>query len=65
MKQRFCLCRRRNGVYFMLDTQTGQRRSLRTKNRREALRLQDAQNQTFEQPMLNLALARLSGFRHG
>ena len=59
MKQRYWLyLRRRTGTYYLEDSLSGKRESLKTTDRRQAERLRDAKNEAAEQPMLNLALGR-------
>ncbi|EEF57617.1 tyrosine-type recombinase/integrase [Pedosphaera parvula] len=58
LKHRYWLYQREDGCYYLEDTQTRKRESLRTKDAVEAERLRDARNQSVEQPALNLALAK-------
>jgi hypothetical protein len=58
INQRYWLFRRDKGFYYLEDSQTGKRRSLRTTDRRQAERVRDAEKHAVEQPMLNLALGR-------
>ena len=57
MKNRYWLFKRRN-TYYAQDRETGEQRSLFTKDKEEAQRLVDARNQAINQPQLNLALAK-------
>lgn len=54
---RFWISKRRS-VYYLVDSLTNKKESLRTSNRTEAKRIQLARNQAVEQPSLNLALGR-------
>jgi hypothetical protein len=63
MKNRYWLFRR-SGVYYIEDAQTRQEESLRTSDRREALRIRDARNQAAERPNLGIALAKASLTAH-
>lgn len=58
MRNRFRLIHRGNGYYYWHDTVTGERQSLETRDKVMANRLLMAKNQSFEQPALNLAMAR-------
>ena len=61
-RYRMVLVGSRNGTYYYDDTETGQRRSLGTKDRDEALRLVHAKNEALRQPLINrkIGLAYLS-----
>src|SRR5260370_25850582 len=64
MKERFRLYRREKrlragqAVFYLEDTQTGKRTSLRTAERTVAERLLHAQREAHAQPHLNLQIAR-------
>ncbi|MBI4660167.1 MAG: tyrosine-type recombinase/integrase [Verrucomicrobia bacterium] len=58
MKQRYRMYRKETGVYYAFDRHTGQRESLETNDRDEALELLLTKNQAHRQPTLNLHLAR-------
>ncbi len=58
MQKAYQLYRRANGIFYREDTATGKQVSLRTRDRKAALRLLEAENQTAEQPLLNRALAK-------
>jgi hypothetical protein len=58
MKQRFRIFRRTSGVFYIEDTTRRHQESLRTKSKSVALRLWQARNAAYEQPALNLQLAR-------
>jgi len=60
MRTRYRLSRRgcRGDKFYCVDTQTGKRTSLRTKNEGEANQLVHSKNEAFRQPMLNLQMAR-------
>jgi integrase len=59
MKQQFGLIRRPWGVYYLKNKTTGEQTSLKTRDKEEAMRLLQAQNDAENQPHLNLALARV------
>jgi hypothetical protein len=56
-KQRFYLYKRR-GVYYLQDGETGEQKSLHTKDRTEAQQTLNFKLLTLKQPVLNLTLAR-------
>lgn len=58
MKHKYRMFRRRSGVYFIQDNETGKQQSLRTKNKVEAETLLSASNEANRQPFLNLQIAR-------
>ena len=58
MQKAYQLYRRANGIFYREDTATGKQVSLRTRDRKAALRLLEAENQTAEQPLLNRAMAK-------
>ena len=58
MKQRYRIYRRQAGVYYLLDSVTGKRESLNTKDSREATRLLHAKNEAQANPQINLQIAR-------
>lgn len=43
----------RNGMFYCRDTETGSRRSLKTKNRKEAQRLVQHKNEALRNPHIN------------
>jgi hypothetical protein len=57
MKQRFYLFKR-GPVYYLEDSVTGKQASLKTKDRREAVKLVNAKNEAVEFPHLGTALAK-------
>lgn len=57
MEKRFWLCRR-GGSFYVFDSETGRRESLRTRDPHEAQRLLAAKIEATEQPRLNIAIAR-------
>jgi integrase len=59
MKQRYQIYPRENGIYYSLDTLTKKRQSLETKDREEARRLANAQNEACKQPIINLHIAQV------
>ena len=64
MKSRFRMFRRQGGVYYWQDNQTKQQGSLGAKDKHAAQRLLNAKNEAFEQPILNLALAKAYASAH-
>ena len=58
MKQRFRLYRRKGGIYYLHDSQSGKQTSLGTRHRSEAVELFSARLQAHRQAHLNLQLAR-------
>jgi hypothetical protein len=60
MKDRFRLIQRglRGGTFYCVDSQTGKRQSLSTKDAAEAAQLVLAKNQAVQQPALNLQMAK-------
>jgi hypothetical protein len=59
MKSRYRTYRRASSQFYVLDSVTGKRESLRTSNPREAARLVQARNDAHDQPAFNLQLARM------
>ncbi|HMJ91585.1 MAG TPA: hypothetical protein VK530_17310, partial [Candidatus Acidoferrum sp.] len=57
MKQRFWLFKR-GQVFYLEDSESGQQESLHTRNRGEAIQLQEAKNRAARQPLLGTALAK-------
>jgi len=57
-KERYRIYRRGNGIYYLQDKKTGKQESLKTKDKVEAARLAGARNQAFEQPALNVSMAK-------
>jgi len=57
MKQRFRMFRRGN-YFWSHDGETGRQETLRTKHRGTALRLLHSRNEAYQQPRLNLQIAR-------
>jgi integrase len=49
----------KNGYYYLLNKETRRRKSLKTKNHAEAMKLTQAYNDAANQPIFNLALARV------
>ena len=60
MKDRFRLIQRglRGGIFYCVDSQTGKRQSLSTRDATEASQLVLAKNQAVRQPTLNLQMAK-------
>lgn len=59
MKQRYGLVRRPWGVFYLKDKTTGSQTTLKTSDKREALRILHAKNESDSQPAMNLQLARV------
>lgn len=59
MQQQFGLIRRPWGVFYLKNKITGAQISLKTRDKAEAQRLLQAQNDAQSQPHFNLALARV------
>jgi len=57
MKKKFWLCKR-GPVFYLLDSESGQRTSLQTSDRNEAERLVQARNESRGKPVLGLAVAK-------
>jgi predicted DNA-binding transcriptional regulator YafY len=57
MKDRFFLFRR-SGVFYIQDRQTGQQKSLHTRDKAAARRMLQAKNDSVSQPTMNLLMAR-------
>ena len=57
MQNRFT-CFRRGAVFYCEDRTSGQQQSLRTRNRDEARRIVQAKNDSVNQPLLNLVMAK-------
>ncbi len=55
---------RQGGVFYWQNNETRQQGSLGTKEKHAALKLLHAKNEAFEQPILNLALARAYASAH-
>jgi len=58
MKLRYRLFRRSNGLFFIEDTVTRKQESLRTRDKAVAKRLFSARNEAYQQPAINLQIAR-------
>jgi hypothetical protein len=58
MKDRYRLYQRENGAYYWHENGTNNQGSLRTKDRRKALKLINAKNESHREPTLNLSIAR-------
>jgi hypothetical protein len=56
-KQRFWLYRR-EGIYYLHDSQTRKRESLNTRNRRKAEQIRLARNEVSDRPQVGMALAK-------
>ncbi len=57
MQDRYWLYQR-NGIFYVQDRSTGKQESLRTRDHTVASRLFSAKNQAFEQPALNISMAK-------
>ena len=58
MQNRFYLYPRANGMFYIQDRATQKQESLGTKDKVAAQRLFHARNQAWQQPTLNLAMAK-------
>ena len=58
MKLRYRLFRRKCGIYFIEDRETGKQESLRTRDKAVAHRILNAKNEAYQQPAINLQIAR-------
>jgi hypothetical protein len=60
MKQRYRLMRRgsRGGMFYCVDSTTGERSSLGTIQKADAEQIVNAKNQALRQPALNLQIAK-------
>jgi hypothetical protein len=58
MLNKYRLFRRANRVFYCQDNESGQQRSLRSKDRRAAEKLLHVQNEAHRLPTLNLTMAR-------
>ena len=56
-KRRYWLLTRGN-VYYTQDSLTGEQRSLKTSDKKEAQRIRDAKNEAAQTPLLGLTLAK-------
>jgi len=59
MKQKFCLYRRDNGMFYLQNMDTNKQRSLRTKDENQAKALLAAENEAVRQPGMNLQIAQV------
>jgi integrase len=59
MENQFTCYKRKNGIYYLTNKETKGQKSLRTRNKAEAMKLTQAYNDAANQPMFNLALARV------
>ncbi|MGA9577197.1 MAG: hypothetical protein WBV90_06225 [Terrimicrobiaceae bacterium] len=64
MLNKYRLFRRANRVFYCQDNESGQQRSLRSKDRRAAEKLLHVQNEAHRLPTLNLTMARAYLFAH-
>lgn len=58
MINRYRLFRRKKGVYYLHDSQTGKQFSLKTRTESEAEELLHARNSAARQPILNMEIAK-------
>ena len=63
MKTHYILFQR-SGIFYSEDTVTGKQKSLRTRDKADALRLLHVQNEAFHQPAMNLQIAQVY-LQHG
>jgi hypothetical protein len=59
MKIQFRFFKRNTGIFYLVDTATGKHKSLKTRNRAEAQKLTQAYNDTVNQALFNLSLAKV------
>src|SRR5271168_3983380 len=64
VRSRFRMFIREGGMYYWQDRETRQQGSLETKDEHAAHKLLHAKNESHEQPILNLALARAYATAH-
>ena len=58
MENRYRVYCRENGIFYVEDVVTGQQESLRTRDKKKALALLVARNQSVAQPALNVTMAK-------
>ena len=58
MKLRYRLFQRGNGIFFIEDRITRKQASLQTRDKAAALRIFNANNESYQQPAINLKIAR-------
>jgi hypothetical protein len=58
MKCKYRLFQRRNGIFFIQNNATGKQESLKTRDKTIARRLFNAKNEAYQQPAINLQIAR-------
>src|SRR5688572_2036106 len=58
MQKKFRLYRRKNGVFYLHNNQTGKQESLKTSDRIQAERLWHARNEAHVQPQINRGIAQ-------
>jgi integrase len=58
MKRKYRLFQRNNGIFFIQNNVDGKQQSLRTRDKKTALRLFHAKNEAHEQPEINLQIAK-------
>src|SRR5689334_17540568 len=59
MKIQFRYFKRKSGIYYLVNKETGKQQSLETRDEGEAQKLTQAFNDAANQPAFNLALARV------
>jgi hypothetical protein len=59
MKLRYCMFRKKSGIFFLEDRFNKKQESLRTRDKTEAVRLFHARNEASQHPAMNLSLARV------
>jgi len=57
-KQRFWLYQREGGVYYIQDSQTGEKSSLHTRSKQEAEQIRNTRNMTSANPVIGMSLAK-------
>lgn len=58
MKLKFRIFRRASGIFFIEDREAGKQESLRTRDEAVAKKILHARNESHQQPILNLQIAR-------
>src|SRR5476651_368598 len=59
MQNQFRFFRRKTGIYYLFDKNTRKHKTLKTRDKAQAQRLTQAYNDTVNQSLFNLALARV------
>ena len=59
MKQKYRIYRRDNGIFYLENTETGEQKTLKTKDRKTAKELQAAENKSQQENRLNFELGKI------